>query len=90
MPPAPPAPPAPPVTPAARAAGNGSALPDGAKEAAAQAKSAVERAGNAVPRPAPEQLDSGSRSPVPFLAAFAVTLLAILWVRRLRRQADES
>ncbi len=43
-----------------------------------------------MPRPAPEQLDSGSRSPVPFLAAFAVTLLAILWVRRLRRQADES
>ncbi len=65
-------------------------MPEGAKEAAAQAKSAVEQAGNAVPRPEPELLDSGSRSPMPFLAAFAVTLLAILWVRRLRRDSEDS
>ncbi len=81
----------PPVTPSALVATNGSAQPEGAKEAAAQAKSAIDQAGDAVRRtpPVPVAHDDSGRSPVPFVAALLVSLLAVLLVRRLR-QADED
>lgn len=85
-----PAAPKPPEQPAAqpvdvqqRAESNGD-LTAAAKDAAAQAKSTVEAANNpvspAVPGPAVGQ------SPVPLIVALAVSLLAILLIRQLRRR----
>ncbi|OBI43740.1 nucleoid-structuring protein H-NS [Mycobacterium colombiense] len=82
--------PAPPKPPAAqpldvqqRAETNGD-LTAAAKDAAAQAKSTVEAANNpvspAIPGPAVGQ------SPVPLIVALAVSLLAILLIRQLRRR----
>lgn len=66
-----------------RAESNGD-LTAAAKDAAAQAKSTVEAANNpvspAVPGPAVGQ------SPVPLIVALAVSLLAILLIRQLRRR----
>lgn len=65
-----------------RAETNGQ-LADAAKDAAAQAKSTVDYANDPLPRET-----SGSsplQSPVPILVAIAVSLLALLLVRQLRR-----
>ena len=59
-------------------------LAEAAKVVAAQAKSTVEGANNAVPPVAP--LPASSQSPVPLLVALTLSLLAILLVRRLRRR----
>lgn len=81
--PAPPKPPEPPTGVQQRAETNGD-LTAAAKDAAAQAKSTVEAANNpvspAVPGPAVGQ------SPVPLIVAVAVSLLAILLIRQLRRR----
>lgn len=81
--PAPPRPPEPPAGVQQRAETNGD-LTAAAKDAAAQAKSTVEAANNpvspAVPGPAVGQ------SPVPLIVAVAVSLLAILLIRQLRRR----
>lgn len=81
--PAPPTPPEQPVDVQQRAESNGD-LTAAAKDAAAQAKSTVEAANNpvspAVPGPAVGQ------SPVPLIVALAVSLLAILLIRQLRRR----
>lgn len=81
--PAPPGPPEPPAGVQQRAETNGD-LTAAAKDAAAQAKSTVEAANNpvspAVPGPAVGQ------SPVPLIVAVAVSLLAILLIRQLRRR----
>lgn len=64
-------------------------LAEAAKDAAAQAKTAVDVAGapvalDAVPR-------SSSRVPVPVVCAVSISLLAVLLIRRLRRgSAKES
>jgi hypothetical protein len=57
---------------------------DGAKEAAAQAKSAVQQATDSVVTPLVPPAES-TRSPWPLAAAIAVSLLAVLVIRRLRR-----
>jgi hypothetical protein len=81
--PAPPEPPEQPLDVQQRAESNGD-LTAAAKDAAAQAKSTVEAANNpvssGVARPAAGQ------SPVPLLVALAVSLLAILLIRQLRRR----
>ena len=81
--PAPPKPPQQPLDVQQRAESNGD-LTAAAKDAAAQAKSTVEAANNPVSsevaRPAAGQ------SPVPLLVALAVSLLAILLIRQLRRR----
>ncbi len=71
------------ITPVAR---NGSVpITDGAREAAAQAKSTIDRAKDTV---APASLipvpDRGRRS-LPMTIAIALTLLAIVFIRQLRR-----
>lgn len=76
------APPAP-VDVQRRAETNGD-LTAAAKDAAAQAKSAVEAANNPVP-PAVAG-PAGVQSPVPLIVAVAVSLLAILLIRQLRRR----
>ena len=55
-----------------------------AKDVAAQAKSTVEAANNPVP-PAIAGPTAG-QSPVPLIVALAVSLLAILLIRQLRRR----
>ncbi len=55
-----------------------------AKDVAAQAKSTVDSANDPLPRDASEQ--SPSHSPVPLLVALALSLLAMLLVRQLRRR----
>jgi hypothetical protein len=76
-------PPTPPPLPLAES--NGSAPDtDGAKQAAAQAKSAVEQAGDSI-RPAPPPEDIDDQSPFPFIVVLTMILLAVLWVRRQRR-----
>jgi cobalamin biosynthesis Mg chelatase CobN len=55
-----------------------------AKDAAAHAKSTVEAARN--PLPAQVAPASAGRSPVPFVVAIAISVLAVLLVRRLRQQ----
>jgi hypothetical protein len=81
--PAPPTPPEPPLDVAQRAESNGD-LTAAAKDAAAQAKSTVEAANNPV-SPAIAGPAAG-QSPVPLLVAVAVSLLAILLIRQLRRR----
>lgn len=54
-----------------------------AKDAAAQAKSTVERAQNPLPQEAPES--SPLQSPGPWLVAITLSVLAMLLVRQLRR-----
>lgn len=57
-----------------------------AKDAAAHAKSTVEAARNPLPtQPAP---GSVGRSPAPFVVAIAISVLAVLLVRRLRQQDE--
>ncbi len=57
---------------------------DAAKDAAAQAKSAVESANNPVGKQLSVPESSGA--PVPLMVAFALSLLAILLIRQLRRR----
>ena len=57
-----------------------------AKDAAAHAKSTVEAASNPLPaQPAPASV---GRSPVPFVVAIAISVLAVLLIRQLRRDDD--
>jgi hypothetical protein len=56
----------------------------GAKEAAAQAKSTVEKASDSVAAPVVVPVERG-RSPLPIAVAVLVSLLAVLVVRQLRR-----
>ncbi|HEX5256475.1 MAG TPA: nucleoid-structuring protein H-NS [Mycobacterium sp.] len=81
--PAPPKPPEQPVDVQQRAESNGD-LTAAAKDAAAQAKSTVEAANNPV-SPAVAGPAAG-QSPVPLIVALAVSLLAILLIRQLRRR----
>ncbi|UXA07096.1 nucleoid-structuring protein H-NS [Mycobacterium sp. SMC-2] len=55
-----------------------------AKDAAAQAKSTVDTANNPVPADVPAA--ALSQSPLPIIVALAVSLLAILLIRQLRRR----
>ncbi|MCV7331760.1 nucleoid-structuring protein H-NS [Mycobacterium cookii] len=57
-----------------------------AKDAAAHAKSTVEAARNPLPEVPAES--AAGRSPVPLAVAIAISLLAILLVRRLRHDDD--
>ena len=57
-----------------------------AKDAAAHAKSTVEAASN--PLPAQPAAASAGRSPVPLAVAIAISLLAVLLIRQLRRDDD--
>ncbi|UQX13335.1 nucleoid-structuring protein H-NS [Candidatus Mycobacterium methanotrophicum] len=59
-----------------------------AKDVAAQAKSTVEAASNPVSREA--GLPSAGRSPLPLVMAIAVSLLALLLVRRLRQRGSRD
>ena len=78
-------------TPAPLASTNGSTHPTaGAKEAAAQAKSLVDQASDSVGLPASPAIDGSGRSPIPFVVAFAVSLLAALLVYRLRQHSDND
>lgn len=81
--PAAPTPPEQPLDVAQRAESNGD-LTAAAKDAAAQAKSTVEAANNPV-SPALAGPAAG-QSPVPLIVAVAVSLLAILLIRQLRRR----
>lgn len=81
--PPPPKPPEPPLDAQQRAETNGD-LTAAAKDVAAQAKSTVEAANNPVP-PAVAGPAAG-QSPVPLIVALAVSLLAILLIRQLRRR----
>lgn len=76
------APAAPPVDLPQHAETNGQLA--AAKDVAAQAKSTVERARN--PLPADEPAPSSLQSPVPYAVALALSLLALLLVRQLRRR----
>lgn len=58
-------------------------LAEAAKDAAAQAKSTVDRANNPLPQVADEQ---PSHSTVPLVVAIALSLLAMLLIRQLRRR----
>ncbi len=81
-----PGPPTPAVQPLAaqqRIETNGD-LTAAAKDAAAQAKSTVEAANNPVPPEAPASVLS--QSPLPLIVALAVSILAILLIRQLRRR----
>ena len=60
------------------------ALTAAAKDVAAQAKSTVEGANNPVPQEV--SVPSVGQSPVPLIVALAVSLLAILLIRQLRRR----
>ena len=79
----PPKPPEQPLDVQQRAESNGD-LTAAAKDAAAQAKSTVEAANNPVSSEV-ARLAAG-QSPVPLLVALAVSLLAILLIRQLRRR----
>jgi hypothetical protein len=57
-----------------------------AKDAAAHAKPTVEAASN--PLPVQAAPASAGRSPVPFVVAIAISVLAVLLVRRLRQQDE--
>jgi hypothetical protein len=81
--PASPKPPEQPVDLQQRAESNGD-LTAAAKDAAAQAKSTVEAANNPVPPAVAGQ--AVGQSPVPLIVALAVSLLAILLIRQLRRR----
>lgn len=81
-----PTPPKPPESPSGvqqRAETNGD-LTAAAKDAAAQAKSTVEAANNPVSPAAAGP--AVAQSPVPLIVALAVSLLAILLIRQLRRR----
>ncbi|BBZ46777.1 Rv3852 family protein [Mycobacterium parmense] len=85
---APPPPPAPgpaerPLAPQQRVETNGD-LTAAAKDAAAQAKSTVEAAENPLPVDVPAAALGPSRAP--WLVALAVSLLAVLLIRQLRRR----
>ena len=60
----------------------------GAKEAAAQAKSTVDRADNSASAPSLAAVAPSPPSRLPLVVAIAVSLLAILLVRQLRRGGD--
>ena len=85
--PAPPTPPEPPVEQPVdvqqRIETNGD-LTAAAKDAAAQAKSTVDDANNPVSQAV--SVPSVSQSPLPLIVALAVSLLAILLIRQLRRR----
>ncbi|MCA2241894.1 MULTISPECIES: nucleoid-structuring protein H-NS [Mycobacterium] len=81
--PTPPKPPEPPSGVQQRAETNGD-LTAAAKDAAAQAKSTVEAANNPVSPAAAGP--AVAQSPVPLIVALAVSLLAILLIRQLRRR----
>jgi hypothetical protein len=71
-------------------AGNGlPPLAEAAREAAANAKSSVERATNPVSRPPVPAVPEAARSPLPFVVAFALTVLLALLVHRLRRRQED-
>jgi len=61
-------------------------LASAAKDAAARAKATVDKASNPVSRDA--ALPSAARTPVSVLVAVAVSLLALVLVRRLRRRTS--
>jgi hypothetical protein len=83
------APPAEPPTPAELVTSNGSPpVTEGAREAAAAAKSSVEQAPNPV-SPAALPAPQSGRSPLPFAIAFAVAVLIALLVRRMRHRQTE-
>ena len=85
-----PAPDAPAAAPPAGTNGSGP-LADGPKQAAAQAKSTIEQADDRLSRPALVAAPETGRSPLPLAVAVAISLLAILLVRRLRRDdSDEA
>jgi cobalamin biosynthesis Mg chelatase CobN len=65
-------------------------LSTGAKEAAAQAKSAVATASNPVAGPAPVPLIGPEPSRLPIVAAVAAGVLAILVVLLARRHSDNN
>ncbi|MCK8643802.1 Rv3852 family protein [Mycobacterium colombiense] len=81
--PTPPKPPEQPLDVQQRAESNGD-LTAAAKDAAAQAKSTVETANNPVSPAVPGA--AVGQSPVPLIVALAVSLLAILLIRQLRRR----
>lgn len=81
----PPAPPEP-ATPAGLADTNGSGQIAAAKEAAAQAKANIETASDTVAKPAPRPVVPAVRSWRPLAIALAVSLLAVLVARYLRRR----
>ncbi|QUR69409.1 nucleoid-structuring protein H-NS [Mycobacterium spongiae] len=72
-----------PVDPQQRIETNGQ-LAAGAKDVAAQAKSIIDRAND--PLPQGESTEPVSHSPVPLVVAVALSLLAILLIRQLRRR----
>ncbi|MGB3485561.1 MAG: nucleoid-structuring protein H-NS [Mycobacterium sp.] len=78
-----------PAVPAADLPAPVASVSDGAKEAAAQAKSAVEQASDGVAAPLARPVEQG-RSPLPLVVAIAVSLLALLVIRQLRRSSDDS
>ncbi|MFZ3304874.1 MAG: nucleoid-structuring protein H-NS [Mycobacterium sp.] len=73
-------------TPASPRIDTNGQLAAAAKDVAAHAKSTVDAARN--PLPAQAGPSSGGRSPVPLAVAIAISLLAVLLVRRLRRDDD--
>ncbi len=73
-------------TPASPRIDTNGQLAAAAKDVAAHAKSAVDAARN--PLAAQPGPSSGRRSPVPLAVAIAISLLAVLLVRRLRRDDD--
>lgn len=81
--PTPPKPPEPPVDVQQRIETNGD-LTAAAKDTAAQAKSTVDGANNPVSQAV--SAPSVTQSPVPLIVALAVSLLAILLIRQLRRR----
>ena len=76
-----------PVLPLTATNGSGS-IADGAKQAAAQAKTTVEQASDTVRAPVPESDEPEGNSPMPYVVALVVTLLAVLWIRRLRQRNE--
>jgi hypothetical protein len=76
-------PPTPPLGIQQRIETNGQ-LAEAAKDAAAQAKSTVEGANNPVSPQVPPA--ASGQSPVPLIVAVALSLLAILLIRQLRRR----
>ncbi|CAN5379536.1 hypothetical protein BH09ACT7_BH09ACT7_37020 [soil metagenome] len=87
--PAPPPPPPAPPAPLAHTNGSGD-ITEGAKVVAAEAKSTVEQASDTVARPALAPAVNSGRSPVALAVAVAISLLAILVVRQLRRNSEDS
>jgi hypothetical protein len=86
--PAPPPPP-PPAPPQPDTNGSGG-VAEAAKVVAAEAKSTVEQASDSVVRPALAPAAAARRVSTPLAAAIAISLLALLLVRQLRRHSDDG